>query len=110
LAAAWDGSSLQGGRAHAVVGQLERSRSTCRSVSIHNRMLTKSGGGGAATRATKPPTLAVYAPLHAAQPRPRRRPWLPGCGPLQVIYGPLLDLEVRGVPALQYFGGVVWKS
>eukprot|EP00195_Chlamydomonas_chlamydogama_P005384 CAMPEP_0202890670 /NCGR_PEP_ID=MMETSP1392-20130828/997_1 /ASSEMBLY_ACC=CAM_ASM_000868 /TAXON_ID=225041 /ORGANISM="Chlamydomonas chlamydogama, Strain SAG 11-48b" /LENGTH=714 /DNA_ID=CAMNT_0049574285 /DNA_START=142 /DNA_END=2286 /DNA_ORIENTATION=- len=28
---------------------------------------------------------------------------------LQLIKGPLFDLEVRGVPALQYFGSVVWK-
>lgn len=26
------------------------------------------------------------------------------------IQAPLVDLEVRGVPALQYFGGVVWSS
>jgi arsenite-transporting ATPase len=29
---------------------------------------------------------------------------------LQVIEAPLLDLEVRGVPALQYFGQQVWKN
>ena len=28
---------------------------------------------------------------------------------LQLIEGPLFDLEVRGVPALTYFGSVVWK-
>jgi arsenite-transporting ATPase len=33
----------------------------------------------------------------------------PGLGSLQLIEGPLFDLEVRGVPALQYFGSVVWK-
>lgn len=33
----------------------------------------------------------------------------PGLGQLQLITGPLFDLEVRGVPALQYFGSVVWK-
>eukprot|EP00879_Flechtneria_rotunda_P015872 GHRR01016599.1.p1 GENE.GHRR01016599.1~~GHRR01016599.1.p1 ORF type:complete len:577 (+),score=165.56 GHRR01016599.1:1133-2863(+) len=33
----------------------------------------------------------------------------PGLGELQLITGPLFDLEVRGVPALQYFGSVVWK-
>jgi arsenite/tail-anchored protein-transporting ATPase len=32
-----------------------------------------------------------------------------GLGSLQVVEAPLLDLEVRGVPALQYFGNVVWK-
>ena len=29
---------------------------------------------------------------------------------LDVIEAPLLDLEVRGVPALQYFGDQVWKD
>jgi arsenite-transporting ATPase len=29
---------------------------------------------------------------------------------LQVIEAPLLDLEVRGAPALQYFGGIVWHD
>jgi anion-transporting ArsA/GET3 family ATPase len=29
---------------------------------------------------------------------------------LTVIEAPLLDLEVRGVPALQYFGNQVWKE
>jgi arsenite-transporting ATPase len=33
----------------------------------------------------------------------------PGLGKLQFIEGPLFDLEVRGVPALQYFGSKVWK-
>lgn len=28
---------------------------------------------------------------------------------LEVIEAPLIDLEVRGVPALTYFGGLVWK-
>ncbi|GFR49978.1 hypothetical protein Agub_g12120 [Astrephomene gubernaculifera] len=32
-----------------------------------------------------------------------------GLSSLQLITGPLCDLEVRGLPALQYFGGVVWK-
>jgi len=32
-----------------------------------------------------------------------------GLAGLQVITGPLFDLEVRGVPALTYFGNVVWK-
>ncbi|GLI62585.1 hypothetical protein VaNZ11_005259 [Volvox africanus] len=32
-----------------------------------------------------------------------------GLASLQLIPGPLCDLEVRGVPALQYFGNVVWK-
>ncbi len=31
-------------------------------------------------------------------------------GRLQVIESPVLDLEVRGVPALQYFGDIVWKE
>ena len=29
---------------------------------------------------------------------------------LDIIEAPLFDLEVRGVPALQYFGGRVWDS
>eukprot|EP00775_Hariotina_reticulata_P006182 gene6182-6420_t len=33
----------------------------------------------------------------------------PGLGELQLMIAPLFDLEVRGVPALQYFGSVVWK-
>lgn len=33
----------------------------------------------------------------------------PGLSQLQLVQGPLLDLEVRGLPALQYFGSVVWK-
>jgi hypothetical protein len=33
----------------------------------------------------------------------------PGLSSLQLIEGPLLDLEVRGAAALQYFGGIVWK-
>ncbi|KAF8054880.1 ARSA1 [Scenedesmus sp. PABB004] len=33
----------------------------------------------------------------------------PGLGALQLIQGPLFDLEVRGVPALQYFGSRVWE-
>jgi len=33
----------------------------------------------------------------------------PGLRSLQLIEGPLFDLEVRGVPALQYFASVVWK-
>ena len=33
----------------------------------------------------------------------------PGLGKLQLIEAPLFDLEVRGVPALQYFGSIVWK-
>jgi arsenite-transporting ATPase len=32
-----------------------------------------------------------------------------GLGSLQVVEAPLLDLEVKGVAALQYFGNVVWK-
>ncbi|KXZ50739.1 hypothetical protein GPECTOR_15g424 [Gonium pectorale] len=32
-----------------------------------------------------------------------------GLASLQLIPGPLCDLEVRGLAALQYFGGVVWK-
>lgn len=27
---------------------------------------------------------------------------------LKVLKSPLIDLEVRGVPALQYFGSIVW--
>ncbi|KAF5827661.1 anion-transporting ATPase-domain-containing protein [Dunaliella salina] len=33
----------------------------------------------------------------------------PGLKELQVIQGPLIDLEVRGVPALMYYGSQVWK-
>lgn len=33
----------------------------------------------------------------------------PGLRELELIEGPLFDLEVRGVPALQYFASVVWK-
>lgn len=29
---------------------------------------------------------------------------------LKIIQAPLLDLEVVGVPALQYFGGLVWMD
>lgn len=29
---------------------------------------------------------------------------------LQLTEAPLLELEVRGVPALQYFGQIVWRS
>jgi Anion-transporting ATPase len=29
---------------------------------------------------------------------------------LRIIQAPLLDLEVIGVPALQYFGGQVWRD
>ena len=32
----------------------------------------------------------------------------PSLKKLRVIKSPLVDLEVRGVPALQYFGGIVW--
>ena len=32
---------------------------------------------------------------------------LPG---LQVIEAPMVDLEVRGVPALRYFGGKAWDN
>lgn len=31
------------------------------------------------------------------------------CRQLEVVEGPLVDLEVRGVPALQYFGNRVWQ-
>ena len=30
-------------------------------------------------------------------------------GKLRLLNSPLVDLEVRGVPALQYFGGIVWQ-
>jgi arsenite/tail-anchored protein-transporting ATPase len=29
---------------------------------------------------------------------------------LKIIQAPLLDLEVMGLPALQYFGSLVWKD
>lgn len=29
---------------------------------------------------------------------------------LQLVRAPLIDLEVRGIPALEYFGGVVWQD
>ena len=31
------------------------------------------------------------------------------CRELEVTEAPLVDLEVRGVPALQFFGDTVWK-
>jgi arsenite-transporting ATPase len=34
----------------------------------------------------------------------------PALKDLNHIRAPLVDVEVRGVPALQYFGGVVWKD
>ena len=34
----------------------------------------------------------------------------PEMGDLQLIRAPLMDLEVRGVGALKYFGGVVWDT
>jgi arsenite-transporting ATPase len=34
----------------------------------------------------------------------------PGLSQLDVIEAPLFDLEVRGVPALRYFGSRVWGS
>jgi len=33
----------------------------------------------------------------------------PGLGQLQLMQAPLFDLEVRGLPALQYFGDQIWK-
>lgn len=33
-----------------------------------------------------------------------------GLQDLRVIKAPLLDLEVRGVPALRYFGDLVWTD
>ena len=36
------------------------------------------------------------------------RSWA-GCRELQLTEAPLVDLEVRGVPALQYFGSQAWK-
>jgi arsenite/tail-anchored protein-transporting ATPase len=34
----------------------------------------------------------------------------PALAGLQVVQAPLFDLEVRGVPALMYFGQQVWKG
>ena len=34
----------------------------------------------------------------------------PALRDLNHIRAPLVDVEVRGVPALQYFGGVVWTD
>ena len=34
----------------------------------------------------------------------------PGLSELQQIRAPLVDLEVKGIGALQYFGGIVWDS
>ena len=31
------------------------------------------------------------------------------CRDLDIVEAPLFDLEVRGVPALQYFGSRVWN-
>jgi hypothetical protein len=36
--------------------------------------------------------------------------WSFVCAALHHIRAPLVDLEVRGVPALQYFGGVIWQD
>eukprot|EP01025_Chloroclados_australasicus_P029017 TRINITY_DN2882_c0_g1_i4.p2 TRINITY_DN2882_c0_g1~~TRINITY_DN2882_c0_g1_i4.p2 ORF type:complete len:262 (-),score=17.73 TRINITY_DN2882_c0_g1_i4:373-1158(-) len=33
----------------------------------------------------------------------------PNLSDLQIIEAPLIDLEVRGLPALQYFGRIVWQ-
>lgn len=33
----------------------------------------------------------------------------PGLAQLQLMRAPLFDLEVRGLPALQYFGDQIWK-
>lgn len=33
----------------------------------------------------------------------------PALAGLTHVRAPLVDVEVRGVPALQYFGGVVWQ-
>lgn len=33
----------------------------------------------------------------------------PGLRHLELIKAPMVDLEVRGLPALQYFGAQVWK-
>ena len=35
---------------------------------------------------------------------------IPACRELDVMEAPLFDLEVRGVPALQYFGSRVWNT
>ena len=35
---------------------------------------------------------------------------IPACRELDVVEAPLFDLEVRGVPALQYFGSRVWNT
>lgn len=32
------------------------------------------------------------------------------CRELDIVEAPLFDLEVRGVPALQYFGSRVWNT
>ncbi|PNW69686.1 hypothetical protein CHLRE_24g755097v5, partial [Chlamydomonas reinhardtii] len=34
----------------------------------------------------------------------------PGLRPLRKVIAPMVDVEVRGVPALSYFGNVVWKD
>ena len=32
------------------------------------------------------------------------------CRELEIILSPLVELEVRGLPALQYFGQQVWQQ
>lgn len=34
----------------------------------------------------------------------------PGLAQLQQIRAPLVDLEVKGIGALQYFGTIVWDA
>ena len=33
----------------------------------------------------------------------------PDLNQLKLLESPLVDMEVRGVPALDYFGGIVWE-
>jgi arsenite-transporting ATPase len=57
-----------------------------------------------------PPSPAFPPPRQARALEHLREDTGPdGLASLQLIEGPLCDLEVRGLPALQYFGGVVWK-
>ena len=62
------------------------------------------------------PALTISYPSLPFSPLCRSRPPLPSpvsthpILPSVQVQAPLVDLEVRGIPALQYFGEVVWKD
>ena len=33
----------------------------------------------------------------------------PGLGSLRLVQAPLVDVEIRGVPALKFMGDMVWR-